>query len=175
MLVKGAPEGLTWIDRPVHIWITREIELKAKEVKEHDKNRKPMWNIYSLHANFTIFLLEYSLVCSALEEGWGYSDKVGYMAEANIENWKASWCQLCYHWSLQWRDNNGCDIVSNHQPHHCLLNRLFRRRSKKTSKLHVTGLCEGNSPVTNEFPAQMASNVENVFIWWRHNGHCRLS
>ena len=24
-------------------------------------------------------------------------------------------------------------------------NRLFRRRSKKTSKLHVTGLCEGNS------------------------------
>ena len=29
-----------------------------------------------------------------------------------------------------------------------LLNRLFRRRSKKTSKLRVTGLCEGNSPVT---------------------------
>ena len=21
---------------------------------------------------------------------------------------------------------------------------------------------------TGEFPAQMASNVENVFIWWRH-------
>ena len=27
-----------------------------------------------------------------------------------------------------------------------LLNRLFRRRSKKTSKLRVTGLCVGNSP-----------------------------
>ena len=39
------------------------------------------------------------------------------------------------------------------------------RRSKKTSKLRVTGLCAGNSPVTGEFPAQMASNVENVFIW----------
>ena len=26
------------------------------------------------------------------------------------------------------------------------------RRSKKTSKLHVTGLCEENSPVTGEFP-----------------------
>ena len=26
----------------------------------------------------------------------------------------------------------------------------------------------GNSPVTGEFPAQMASNVENVSIWWRH-------
>ena len=31
----------------------------------------------------------------------------------------------------------------------------------KTSKLRVTGLCEGNSPVTGEFPAQRASNAEN--------------
>ena len=31
---------------------------------------------------------------------------------------------------LQWR-HNGCNGVSNHQPHDCLLNRLFRRRSKK--------------------------------------------
>ena len=51
----------------------------------------------------------------------------------------------------------------------CLLNRLFRRRSKKTSKLRVAGLCEGNSPVTGEIPAQMASNGENVSIWWRHH------
>ena len=53
----------------------------------------------------------------------------------------------------------------------CLLNRLFRRRSKKTSKLRVNGLCEGNSPVTDEFSAQRASNVENVFIWWRHHAN----
>ena len=38
------------------------------------------------------------------------------------------------------------DGVSNHQPHGCLLNRLFRRRSKKTPKLRVTGLCAGKSP-----------------------------
>ena len=44
-----------------------------------------------------------------------------------------------------------------------------RLRSKKTPKLRVTGLCEGNSPVTGEFPAQKASNVENVSIWWRHH------
>ena len=44
-----------------------------------------------------------------------------------------------------WR-HNGRGSVSNHQPHDCLLNRLFRRRSKKTSKLRVTGLCVGNSP-----------------------------
>ena len=28
---------------------------------------------------------------------------------------------------LLWR-HNGCDSVLNHQPHDCLLNRLFRRR-----------------------------------------------
>ena len=54
--------------------------------------------------------------------------------------------------------------------HDCLLNRLFRRRSKKTSKLRVTDLCAGNSPVTDEFPAPMASNAENVCIWWLHHG-----
>ena len=67
-----------------------------------------------------------------------------------------------------WR-HNGRDGVSNHQPHDCLLNRSFRRRSKKTSKLRVTGLCAGNSPVTGEFPAQMASNAENASIWWSHH------
>ena len=42
--------------------------------------------------------------------------------------------------SLLWR-HKGRDDVSIHQPHDCLLNRSFRRRSKKTSKLRVTGLC----------------------------------
>ena len=37
---------------------------------------------------------------------------------------------------------------------------LFRPTSKKTSKLRVTGLCEGNSPVTGELPAQRASNAK---------------
>ena len=68
--------------------------------------------------------------------------------------------------SKQWRHNER-DGVLNHQRPDCLLQRLFRRRSKKTSKHRVTGLCEGNSPVTGEFPAQRASNAENVSIWWR--------
>ena len=73
----------------------------------------------------------------------------------------------CSQQSLQWR-HNGRDGVSNHQPRYCLLNHLFRRRSKKTSKHRVTDLCEGNTPVTGEFPAQRASNAEDVSIWWRH-------
>ena len=71
--------------------------------------------------------------------------------------------------ALLWR-HNGRGSVSNHQPRDCLLNRLFRCGSKKTSKLRVTGLCAGNSPETGEFPAQMASNAENDSIWWRHHG-----
>ena len=70
--------------------------------------------------------------------------------------------------ALQWRHNEHGG-VSNHQPHDCLPNRLFERRSKKTSKLRVTGLCEGNSPETGEFPAQRTSNAKNVSIWWRHH------
>ena len=53
--------------------------------------------------------------------------------------------------TLQWRHNER-DGDSKHQPHECLLKRLFGQRSKKISKLRVTGLCEGNSPVTGEFP-----------------------
>ena len=71
-------------------------------------------------------------------------------------------------YALRWRHNRR-DSVSNHQPHDCLLNSLFRRRSKKTSKLRVIGLCAGNSPGTGEFPAQMACDAENVSIWWRHH------
>ena len=71
---------------------------------------------------------------------------------------------------LLWR-HNGHDGDSNHQPHDCLHNCLFRRRSKKTSNFRVTGLCAVNSPGTGEFPAQMASNAENVCIWWRHHAY----
>ena len=58
------------------------------------------------------------------------------------------------------RRHNGSNGVSNDQPNDCLLSRLFGRRSKKTSKFRVTGLCAGNSPVIGEFPAQRASNAE---------------
>ena len=49
-------------------------------------------------------------------------------------------CGVFWEFVLQWPHNER-DDVSNHQPHDCLLNHLFRRRSKKTSKLRVTGLC----------------------------------
>ena len=65
--------------------------------------------------------------------------------------------------SIRWRHNELND-VSNHRRFECLLNRLFRRRPQKTSKLRVTGSCEGNPPVTDGFPSQRASHAEDVSI-----------
>ena len=92
----------------------------------------------------------------------------GLVPSGNKSLSQSMFTQISVAISLRWR-HNGHDSVSIYQPHDCLLNRLFRRRSKKTSKLRVTGLCEGNSPGTGEFPAQVASYVENVFVWCLHH------
>ena len=76
-------------------------------------------------------------------------------------NGNISFITFTLQWRKQWNPN--------HRRLDCSLNRFFRCRSKNTSKLRVTGLCKGSSPVTGEFPAQRASNAENVFIWWRHH------
>ena len=72
-------------------------------------------------------------------------------------------------WSLRWRHNDQAG-VSNHQPHGCLLNRLFRHRSKKTSKLRVTGLCAGNSPGPVNSPhkgpvTRKMFSFDDVIMW----------
>ena len=92
------------------------------------------------------------------------------LIEAGMSNTLLSGFMLfvLLYFSLRWHRNEHVG-VSNHQPHHCLLNRLFGCKSKKTSKLRATGLCAGNSPGTGEFPAQMASNTENVSLRWRHH------
>ena len=58
-----------------------------------------------------------------------------------------------------WRQNER-DCVPNHQYIDCLLNRLFRCKSKETSKLRVTGLCDGNTLVIDGFPSQRDSNAK---------------
>ena len=73
--------------------------------------------------------------------------------------------------TLRWRHNDHAG-VSNHQPHGCLLNRLFRRRSKKTSKLRVTGLCVGNSsgPVNSPHKGPVTRKMfpfDDVIMLWK--------
>ena len=65
--------------------------------------------------------------------------------------------------ALLWRYNER-DGVLNYRSLDCFLKRLFRRRSKNTSKLRVACFFGGISPVTGEFPAQRAFNAENVSI-----------
>ena len=100
-----------------------------------------------------------------------YSDQSKVTNNAQHTICTPAWCTdkiLPLGYSLRWSHNER-DGISNHQPDHCLLKRLFRLRSKKISKLRVTGLYVGNSPVIGEFPTQMASNAENVSIWWCHH------
>ena len=61
----------------------------------------------------------------------------GYLADRRVSIITSLPLAKCF-WAwccdvLQWRHNDH-DGVSNHKPHGCLLNHLFRRRSKKTSK-----------------------------------------
>ena len=57
--------------------------------------------------------------------------------------------------------------ASDHQPHNCLLNHLFRHRAKKTWKLHITGV--GNSPITRarsrNDPLAIGSDTI-LWSWW---------
>ena len=67
-----------------------------------------------------------------------------------------------------WRHNEHDGVSNTSLP--IVYSTVYSGADKKNpSKLHVTGLCEGNSPVIGEFPAQRASNVENVSISWRHH------
>ena len=80
------------------------------------------------------------------------------------------WCNVCGYaslipgiiWVFSYASlrHNVRDSVSNYQPHDCLSSRLFGRRSKKTSKLRLTSIYAGNSPVTGKFLAQMASKAK---------------
>ena len=111
---------------------------------------------------------QFSFKKMRLNKWWPFCPGGRWVKHISIRDVRSSYIIPFYYNPLRWRHNDR-DSVSNHQPHDCLLNRLFRRRSKETWKLRVTGLCVGNSPGTGEFPAQRATNAENVSIWWRHH------
>ena len=110
----------------------------------------------SLICSFLAYPCRMSCDNNAVNMGRNYFTFVG---EFTVDLSETDLCDYIIIITLQWLHNRR-DDVSNHQPHDYLLSRLFGRRSKKTSKLRVTGLCAGNSPGIGEFPAQMASNAE---------------
>ena len=112
-----------------------------------------LWNVCQIyfvecvskieHILLVIHYSIYGAVCFQFtkfpRDGW---DCLGLGHEKMV----CSVCLFIFLWTLQWRHNEH-DGVSNHQPHDCLHNHVFRHRSKETSKLCVTGLCAGTSPV----------------------------
>ena len=93
--------------------------------------------------------------------------------------------------------NNEHDGISNHRPIDCLLSHLFSCRSKKRSKLHVTGFVRGihlwlvNSPHKgpvmwkmlpfDDIIMIMVIGLCSTLVWvpdtlqWRHNKHDGIS
>ena len=75
------------------------------------------------------------------------------------------------------RVNSGtvhCDVIMRPMASQSPASRLFalpfvQVQIKETSKLRVTGPCDGNPPVASGLPSQRASNAENVSISWRHH------
>ena len=118
--------------------------------------------------------------CCSGQWSWRDVDMTLHVLFARALEWLAGWILTAKSsLTLQWRHNDH-DSVSNHQPHGCLLNRLFGRRSKKTSKLRVTGFCAGNSqrpmnfphkvPVTRKmFPFDDVIMICQHWFSWCHN------
>ena len=79
----------------------------------------------------------------------------------------SSWYDIssAHHWKVIAIPHYSDVMMSEMASQITSLNRSFRRRSKNTSKFCVAGLCAGNSPVTGEFPAQMASDAEMFPSW----------
>ena len=100
--------------------------------------RRFMKNIpFDLHTIFCVMFY-----CAILA---GSYDSFTHILQGSFTGTVTTYQSCSYPEELQWRHNER-GVVSNQKPHDFLLNCLFKRRSNKTSKLRVTGLCEGNSP-----------------------------
>ena len=119
-----------------------------------------MWVIFGMYSAFNCFMKRHIVIISfsichssykyhsnvRITHGWLIPEKYNYAFMIKKQRNQLNYIHSIHMTiTLRWR-HNGRDSVSNHQSHHCLPNRLFRRTSKKTSKLCVTGLCVGNSP-----------------------------
>ena len=69
-----------------------------------------------------------------------------------------------------WRHN-----VSNHRQFHCLLNSLLKLRTKKISKIRITGPLWGEQTLTGGFPSQRASDSKSITMSWRHHVPTEMS
>ena len=108
-------------------------------------------------------VLMFSLICTQINS-WVNNGEAG-----DLSHHRAHYDVTVMIGLYRYSDITMSAMASNNWNLNCLPNRLFRRISMKTSKLHITGYFEGNPLVTGGFPSQRASNVENVSIKWRYH------
>ena len=123
-------------------WIIQKNHEKHRRISADNKLEKPSYEFCCHILLFRCISLPCHGTISVLQKKKSYS-KISLSLDS-----VSSVFNIFHSLTLQ-RRHNGHDSVSNHQPHVCLLNRLFKRRSKKISKLRVTGLCAENSPVNS--------------------------
>ena len=138
---------------------TCRIEFIWRNMKRCSISFTTLWR----HVSWRSFLMDHRDMLYHIVNNMAFDDLATREARVSVATVQ------CTGKAIYWRHNER-DGVSNHHRLECLLKRLFRRRSKKTSKLRATGLCEGNSPGTGEFPTPRGNNAENVLIWWRNHG-----
>ena len=131
------------------------------KTKQNKKNIAYLAGNWRLYAHYNLGKCNILPVVNTFIRHMMIQNSIHWVIGGNFSNTR-------YSTTLQWRHDEH-DGDSNHRLLDCLLNRLIRRLSKKTSQFRVIGLCEGNPPVIGEFSSQRTSNAENVSIWWRHH------
>ena len=106
------------------------------------------WDFAKANGNQEIYLVDLRIFGCTLSRGWERNAQVRLL-HLRLTAAKPILPSTI---TLQWRHNER-DGVSNRHGFHCLLNRLFGRRSKKISKFRVTVLCvRGNYRWLLDFP-----------------------
>ena len=93
---------------------------------------------------------------------WGESTGHRWMGPVDTDH---KWSAMRNHYSDVILSAMACQITNLKVVYSTVYSGADQRKHQSTASLAFAG----KSPATGEFPAQMASNAENVFIWWRHH------
>ena len=133
-------QSVYYVETVIHTSLLQSRYHRSKCIHNATINAKNNYNHWQYQHNYDT----YAVLKIPCDWSWSWS-RANMVVARSMVMFRTLDLRFFCRESLEWR-HNGRDGVSNHQPHDCLLNRSFRCRSKKTSKLCVTGLCTGNSP-----------------------------
>ena len=145
----------------------------------------PRWIPHTKASDAELWCLLWSKRLSKQSWGWWF-ETLSHSLRRHRDDMYFGWSyvEICSRWSNRHQIGIGLGAIGEPSSHYSdvimsamasQIARWFRRRSKKTSKLRVTGLCGGNPPVTSGFPSHRASDSEIVPIWWRHHDETMLT